>query len=75
MAKSKFKVGDKVKIVSNEIEPQFVGQVGRVKKVYLSFSERQDENTGYLQKIALYRIAVGSKTLNGVALDSDLEPA
>ncbi len=75
MAKSKFKVGDKVKIVSNEIEPQFVGQVGRVKKVYLSFSERQDENTGYLQKIALYRIEVGSKTLNGVALDSDLEPA
>lgn len=75
MAKFRFKVGDKVKIVSNEIEPQFVGQVGRVKKVYLSFSERQDEKTGELNKIALYRIEVGNKTLNGVALDSDLEPA
>ncbi len=63
MVKSKFKVGDKVRIVSNELQPQYVGKEGVVKKAYESFT---DEN-------AIYRIQVGGETLRGVALDSDIE--
>lgn len=63
MAKSKFKVGDKIKIVANEIQPQYVGKEGIVKKVYESF---RDENH-------LYRIQVGSVTLRGIAQESDIE--
>lgn len=37
----------------------------------MTFSEK--EEGGQLQKMALYRIAVGAVTLNGVACDSDLE--
>lgn len=71
MGKTKFKVGDEVKIVSNEIQPQFCGKIGKVKKVYMTFSEK--EEGGQLHKMALYRISVGAVTLNGVACDSDLE--
>lgn len=41
MGKTKFKVGDEVKIVSNEIQPQFCGKIGKVKKVYMTFQKRR----------------------------------
>lgn len=63
MAKSKLKVGDRVKIVANELQPQYVGKEGIVKKVYESFDEESN----------LYRIQVGSVTLRGVAQESDIE--
>lgn len=63
MAKSKLKVGDRVKIVTNELQPQYVGKEGIVKKVYESFDEESN----------LYRIQVGSVTLRGVAQESDIE--
>lgn len=63
MAKSKFKVGDNIKIVANELQPQYVGKEGVVKKVYESF----------INENALYRIQVGSVTLRGVAQESDIE--
>ena len=39
MENLKFNVGDNVKIVSNDLQPAMVGKIGRVKKVYPSFSE------------------------------------
>lgn len=63
MAKSKLKVGDRVKIVANELQPQYVGKEGIVKKVYESFDEESN----------LYRIQVGNVTLRGVAQESDIE--
>ena len=66
MGKSRFKVGDKVRIVSNEIQSNMVGKVGQVKKVYPSFSEEP----GYE---FLYRVEVAGVVLKGVATDKDLE--
>lgn len=66
MEKSKFKVGDKVRVVSNEIQSNMVGKIGQIKKVYPSFSEEP----GYE---FLYRIEVSGVTLKGVATDKDLE--
>lgn len=63
MAKSKFKVGDRVKIVVNELQPQYVGKEGIIKKVYTSFYKESN----------LYRVQVGSVTLRGVAQESDIE--
>ena len=63
MVKSKFKVGDKIKVVTNEIQPQYVGKEGIIKKVYESFC---DDNF-------LYRVQVGSVTLRGIAKESDIE--
>ena len=42
MENLKFNVGDNVKIVSNDLQPAMVGKIGRVKKVYPSFSEDSD---------------------------------
>lgn len=66
MGKSRFKVGDKVRVVSNEIQSNMVGKVGQVKKVYPSFSEEP----GYE---FLYRVEVAGVVLKGVATDNDLE--
>ena len=44
MENLKFNVGDNVKIVSNDLQPAMVGKIGRVKKVYPSFSEDSDNN-------------------------------
>lgn len=66
MGKSKFKVGDKVKIIVNEIQSNMVGKIGQVKKVYPSFSEEP----GYE---FLYRVEVAGVVLKGVATDNDLE--
>ena len=57
MENLKFNVGDNVKIVSNDLQPAMVGKIGRVKKVYPSFSEDSD----------------GGAVLKGIAASSDLE--
>lgn len=66
MGKSKYKVGDKVRIITNEIQLNMVGKVGQIKKVYPSFSE----DPGYE---FLYRVEVNGTVLKGVATDKDLE--
>lgn len=66
MRKSKFKVGDKVKIIVNEIQSNMVGKIGQVKKVYPSFSEEPEYEF-------LYRVEVAGVVLKGVATDKDLE--
>ena len=66
MAKSEIKSGDKVKILHNDIQPQMVGKVGKVKKVYESFSEECECRF-------LYRIEVDGVALRGVASSKDLE--
>lgn len=53
MENLKFNVGDNVKIVSNDLQPAMVGKIGRVKKVYPSFSEDSDNNFSLLTFIAL----------------------
>lgn len=63
MAKTNLKAGDKVKILVNELEPQYVGKIGEVKKAYCSFDE---ENS-------IYRISVDGNVLRGVAMEKDLE--
>lgn len=63
MAKTKFKTGDKVKIVTNDLQPQYAGKIGEVKKVYRGFDE----------ELVVYRISVGDEVLRGVATDKDLE--
>lgn len=67
MKTSKFKAGDNVRIVSNDLQSQYKGKVGKVKKAYLSFTETQD------RYIAMYRVEVNGETLKGLAMDSDLE--
>lgn len=69
MAKSKFKVGDKVRILSNEIQPQFINKVGIIKKAYCTFCESEAIGS----KLWLYRITVNNQTLYGVATEADLE--
>lgn len=54
-----------MKIVSNKLEPQYVGKIGKVKKVYETFTEEDDD-------IFLYRIDVDGITLKGVARETDL---
>lgn len=68
MTHSKFKVGDKVTIISNDLQAESVGQIGTIKKVYPSFNE----NTGYGY---VYRVEVNGKPLKGVAGDNDLKKA
>lgn len=66
MAKSKFKTGDNVRIISNEIQSNMVGKIGKVKKVYATFHDDHE---------FVYRVEVGDTTLKGVALEIDLELA
>lgn len=70
MENLKFNVGDNVKIVSNDLQPAMVGKIGRVKKVYPSFSEYSDNN---VQPSYFYRVEVGGAVLKGIAASSDLE--
>ncbi len=70
MKASKFKNNDRVKILSNDLQPQYRGKVGKIKKVYTSFSENDtDEHESY------YRVEVDGTVLKGIARDSDLELA
>lgn len=62
---TKFKVGDIVRIVSNEIQPEYVGRIGRISKVYPAYSEKAGEDF-------VFRVNVGGKLLKGVACDDDL---
>lgn len=70
MGNFKFNVGDNVKIVSNDLQPAMVGKIGRVKKVYPSFSEDSDNN---VQSSYFYRVEVGGDVLKGVATNNNLE--
>ncbi len=70
MKQSKFKTNDKVEIVSNHLEPRSLGKVGRIKKVYPTFSENDAEEHEFF-----YRVEVGGTVLKGVARDCDLKPA
>lgn len=69
MAKSKFKTGDKVRIVSNDHQPQYEGKIGIVKKAYRTFCDP----AGYPDGLWVYRVEVNGETLHGVALGPDLE--
>lgn len=66
MKKSTFKVGDKVKILSNDLQPAMVDKVGTIKKVYPGFSE--EAGCEYV-----YRVEVSGQALKGVACDKDLQ--
>ena len=70
MENLKFNVGDNVKIVSNDLQPAMVGKIGRVKKVYPSFSEDSDNN---IQPSYFYRVEVGGAVLKGIAASSDMK--
>lgn len=62
---AKFKVGDIVRIISNGVQPQYVGSIGRISKVYPAYSEKIEE--GFV-----FRVNVGGKLLKGVACENDL---
>lgn len=62
----RLKAGDRIRIVRNDIQPVFVGKVGRIKKVYESFSDECECRF-------LYRVEVDGETLKGVAASQDLE--
>lgn len=70
MAKSKFKTNDQVMIVSNSLQPQFKGKVGRIKKAFPSFD---DNDAG--EREFFYRVEVDGEALKGIARDRDLKPA
>lgn len=69
MASSKYKASDRVKIVSNSLQPQFQGKTGKIKKVYASFSDNDAEEREFF-----YRVEVDSVVLKGIARESDLKP-
>lgn len=70
MENLKFSVGDNVKIVSNDLQPEMVGKIGRIKKVYQSFSEDSDNN---IHPSYFYRVEVGGTVLKGIATNEDLK--
>ena len=63
---AKFNRGDIVRILSNDLHPQYVGRIGRISKVYPSYSEK-------LGNSFVYRVNVGGKLLQGVACEHDIE--
>lgn len=69
MATAKFKTNDRVTIVNNCLQPQYKGKVGKIKKVYASFSENDAEERDFF-----YRVEVDGTVLKGIARDSDLQP-
>lgn len=69
MATAKFKTNDRVTIVSNSLQPQYEGKVGKIKKVYASFSENDADEHEFF-----YRVEVDNTVLKGFARDSDLQP-
>lgn len=70
MANSRFKTNDRVTIVSNSLQPQFIGKIGKVKKVYAAFSENDADEREFF-----YRVEVDGVVLKGIAHDSDLKQA
>lgn len=66
MAQSKFKVGDTVTIIENDLQPAMVGKKGKIKKVYPLCS-------CVYEREFVYRIEVDGETLKGVAMDKDLK--
>lgn len=69
MATSKYKINDRVLIVSNSLQPQYLRNIGKVKKVYASFSENDAEKHEFF-----YRVEVDGVVLKGIARSSDLKP-
>ena len=65
MEGAKFKKGNKVRIICNELEPKYVGREGSIHRVYQSFC---DKGFQYC-----YRVNVGGRLLKGVANESDIE--
>ena len=63
MENTNFKIGNEVRIISNDIEPKYVGSIGVVNKIYTLFGDEKE----------VYRIYVDGKPLKGVALASDIE--
>lgn len=63
MENTKLKVGNKVRIISNDIQRKYVGSIGVVNKIYSLFDDEKE----------VYRVYVNGKPLKGVALASDLE--
>lgn len=70
MATPKYKANDRVTIVSNTLQPQYNGKVGKIKKVYASFSENDAEEREFF-----YRVEVDNTVLKGIARDLDLQLA
>lgn len=70
MATPKYKANDRVTIVGNSLQPQYLWKTGKVKKVYASFSENDAEEHEFF-----YRVEVDGVVLKGIARESDLKPA
>ena len=70
MAQSKFKTGDYVRIISNSLQPQFQGKIGKIKKAFPTFSEDHSDVREFV-----YRIEVNGEVLKGIAKESDLQSA
>jgi len=68
MAKPKFRTGDRVKILTNDLQPHMVGKIGKIRKVYESFSDDCEYRH-------FYRVVVDAEALRGIATEKDLEPA
>lgn len=69
MATSKYKTNDRVMIVGNSLQPQYLWKTGKVKKLYASFSENDAEEREFF-----YRVEVDGVVLKGIARESDLKP-
>lgn len=70
MATSKYKINDRVTIVGNSLQPQYLWKTGKIKKVYASFSENDADEREFF-----YRVEVDGVVLKGIARESDLKPA
>lgn len=66
---SKYKTNDRVTIMGNSLQPQYLWKIGKVKKVYASFSENDAEEREFF-----YRVEVDGVVLKGIARESDLKP-
>lgn len=69
MATSKYKTNDRVIIVGNSLQPQYLMKTGKIKKVYASFSENDAGEREFF-----YRVEVDDVVLKGIARESDLKP-
>lgn len=70
MATSKYKTNDRVMIVGDSLQPQYLWNTGKIKKVYASFSENDAGEREFF-----YRVEVDGIVLKGIAHESDLKPA
>nr|WP_308571082.1 hypothetical protein [uncultured Prevotella sp.] len=71
MEKKELKVGDKVRIVSNEQQPKYNGKIGVIHEV-MQMSDKPEYPYKIIQG---YKVRIGGKVLKGVALASNLELA